>query len=124
MMIAMKLLVIIAWICAATTHVQAGRGANSIEAANSYPTTDNGRTATRDRSGVREKKLSQGEGEEEEGVGGRTTAAGDPPVYVGAPAGSECADICSEPLRVCIAGFEPATAGVRVIRGSHAHAPP
>ena len=78
MLITRKLLVI-AWICAAATHVRAGRGTNSIEAVNTYTTTDNGRTATRDRSGVREKKLSQGEGEDEEGVRGRT--ANDDPVF-------------------------------------------
>jgi hypothetical protein len=55
-------------------------GGKAWEAVNSYTTTDNGRTATRDRFGVREKKLSQGEGEEEEGwVGGRTTV--DDPVF-------------------------------------------
>jgi hypothetical protein len=55
-------------------------GGKAWEAVNSYTTKGNGRTATHDRSGVRDKKLSPGEGEEEEeGAGDRTTA--DDPVF-------------------------------------------
>ena len=54
-------------------------GGKAWEAVNSNTTKGNGRTATHDRSGVCDKKLSPGEGEEEEGMGDRTTA--DDPVF-------------------------------------------
>ena len=49
-------------------------GGKAWDAVNSYATKGNGRTATHDRSGVRDKKFSPGEGDVEEGVGDRTTA--------------------------------------------------